>query len=154
MVGTGLGAKRGILFKNAIALEQSASLDTVVLDKTGTLTRGEPEVVEIIGDGLDDGELLRLVAAVERETEHPLAEAIVHAAEQRGVERPRAERRSKPSPATAPSRPSTAGAVIVGNRRLLEREQVSLDGLARPSRRDGGRGRPSSTSPSTAARPA
>ena len=91
MVGTGLGARRGILFKNAIAIEQSASLDTVVLDKTGTLTRGEPEVVEITGDGLDDDDLLRLVAAVERESEHPLAEAIVTAAEERGVERLRAE---------------------------------------------------------------
>jgi P-type Cu2+ transporter len=83
MVGTGLGARRGILFKNAIAIEQSASLETVVLDKTGTLTRGEPEVVEVTGDGLDDGELLRLVAAVERESEHPLAGAIVKAADER-----------------------------------------------------------------------
>ena len=81
MVGTGLGARRGILFKNAIAIEQSAHLDTVVLDKTGTLTRGEPDVVEIVSEGVDEKELLRLVAAVERESEHPLAEAIVKAAE-------------------------------------------------------------------------
>ena len=54
MVGTGLGAKRGILFKNAMALEQAASLDTVVLDKTGTLTRGEPEVVAVVtADGFE-----------------------------------------------------------------------------------------------------
>jgi P-type Cu2+ transporter len=129
MVGTGLGARRGILFKNAIAIEQSASLDTVVLDKTGTLTRGEPEVVEITGDGLDDGELLRLVAAVERESEHPLAEAIVKAAEQRGVERPHAEQFESVAGygavATVDGR-----RVLVGNRRLLEREHVSLDGLA------------------------
>jgi len=76
MVRTGLGAKRGILFKNAVALEQVASLDTVVLDKTGTLTNGEPEVVAAIAaDALDEGELLRLSAAVERESEHPLAGA-------------------------------------------------------------------------------
>ena len=63
MVGTGLGAKRGILFKNAIALEQAASLDTVVFDKTGTLTRGEPEVVDVAtADGVDEDEVLRLVA--------------------------------------------------------------------------------------------
>ena len=62
MVGTGLGAKRGILFKNAVALEQVASLDTVVLDKTGTLTKGEPEVVAVVtADGIDENELLRLV---------------------------------------------------------------------------------------------
>ncbi|RPI08374.1 MAG: copper-translocating P-type ATPase, partial [Actinobacteria bacterium] len=129
MVGTGLGARRGILFKNAIAIEQSASLDTVVLDKTGTLTRGEPEVVEITGDGLDDGELLRLVASVERESEHPLAEAIVKAAEDRGVDRLRAEQfesvAGHGAVATVEGR-----RVLVGNRRLLEREHVSLNGLA------------------------
>jgi Cu2+-exporting ATPase len=129
MVGTGLGARRGILFKNAIAIEQSASLDTVVLDKTGTLTRGEPEVVEITGDGLNDGELLRLVAAVERESEHPLADAIVKAAEQRGVERLRAEQFESVAGhgafATVDGRH-----VLVGNRRLLEREHVSLNSLA------------------------
>jgi len=129
MVGTGLGARRGILFKNAIAIEQSASLDTVVLDKTGTLTRGEPEVVDITGDGLDDRELLRLVAAVERESEHPLAEAIVKAAEERGVERLRAQQfesvAGHGAVATVDGR-----RVLVGNRRLLEREHVSLDGLA------------------------
>jgi P-type Cu2+ transporter len=129
MVGTGLGAKRGILFKNAIAIEQSAALDTVVLDKTGTLTRGEPEVVELTGDGLDDGDMLRLVAAVERESEHPLAEAIVKAAEQRGVERLRAEQfesvAGHGAVATVDGR-----RVLVGNRRLLEREHVSLNGLA------------------------
>src|SRR5205823_4771557 len=58
MVGTGLGAKRGVLFKNAIALEQAASLNTVVFDKTGTLTRGEPEVVEIAtADGINERDL-------------------------------------------------------------------------------------------------
>jgi Cu2+-exporting ATPase len=129
MVGSGLGARRGILFKHAMALEQAATLDTVVLDKTGTLTRGEPEVVEITGDGLDDGELLRLVAAVERESEHPLAVAIVKAAEARGVEQLRAEWfesvAGHGAVATVDGR-----RVLVGNRRLLEREQVSLNGLA------------------------
>jgi cation transport ATPase len=84
MVGTALGAKRGILFKNAIALEQIAGLDTVVLDKTGTLTKGEPQVVAILTqNGTSEDELLRLSAAVERESEHPLAQAIVHAAGER-----------------------------------------------------------------------
>jgi P-type Cu2+ transporter len=140
MVGTGLGARRGILFKNAIAIEQSASLDTVVLDKTGTLTRGEPEVVEITGDGLDDGELLRLVAAVERESEHPLAEAIVKAAEERGVERLRAEQFDSVAGHGAVA---TVGGrrVLVGNRRLLEREHVSLNGLAVRADKMAGAGR-------------
>jgi Cu2+-exporting ATPase len=140
MVGTGLGARRGILFKNAIAIEQSASLDTVVLDKTGTLTRGEPEVVEIIGDGLDDGDLLRLVAAVERESEHPLAEAIVKAAEERGIEQLRAEQFESVAGHGAVA--TVAGRrVLVGNRRLLDREHVSLDGLAARANEMAGAGR-------------
>jgi Cu2+-exporting ATPase len=140
MVGTGLGARRGILFKNAIAIEQSASLDTIVLDKTGTLTRGEPEVVEITGDGVDDGQLLRLVAAVERESEHPLAEAIVRAAEKRRIERLRADQfesiAGHGAVATVDGR-----RVLVGNRRLLEREHVSLNGLGFRADKIAGAGR-------------
>jgi Cu2+-exporting ATPase len=129
MVGTGLGARRGILFKSAIAIEQSAHLDTVVLDKTGTLTRGEPDVVEIVSEGVDEKELLRLVAAVERESEHPLAEAIVKAAEERGVDAVRSEQFE--SVAGHGAIATVDGQrVAVGNRRLLERENVSLGGLA------------------------
>ena len=73
MVGTGLGAKRGVLFKNATALETAARIDTVVMDKTGTLTKGEPEVTDVVVDGIDGDGLLALAAAVERESEHPLA---------------------------------------------------------------------------------
>ena len=54
MVGTGLGAQRGVLFKNATALETSARIDTVVMDKTGTLTKGEPEVTDVVADGIDE----------------------------------------------------------------------------------------------------
>jgi Cu2+-exporting ATPase len=88
---TGMGARRGILFKNAIAIEQTARLDTVVLDKTGTLTRGEPEVVglELLDgtEGLDERRLLALAAAAERDSEHPLADAVVRAAELHGAPR-------------------------------------------------------------------
>ena len=140
MVGTGLGARRGILFKNAIAVEQSARLDTVVLDKTGTLTRGEPEVVDITADGSDEDELLRLVAAVERESEHPLAGAIVKVADERGIERLRAEQfeaaAGHGAVATVDGR-----RVLVGNRRLLEREHVSLNGLAVRAEEMAGAGR-------------
>jgi Cu2+-exporting ATPase len=129
MVGTGLGAQRGILFKNAMAIEQAASLDTVVLDKTGTLTRGEPEVVEVVADGVGESELLRVVAGLERESEHPLAEAIVKAADERGLERVRAEDfesiAGHGAVATVDGR-----RVLAGNRRLLERERIALDGLA------------------------
>src|SRR5207344_2656420 len=85
MVGAGLGAKRGILFKNAMALETSARIQVVVMDKTGTLTKGEPEVLQILVEGIPEEEVLRLVAAVERESEHPLADAVVKHADARAV---------------------------------------------------------------------
>jgi P-type Cu2+ transporter len=130
MVGTGLGAKRGILFKSAVSLEQVASLDTVVLDKTGTLTKGEPEVVAVVAaDELDERELLRAAAAVERESEHPLAEAVVRAARERGLEAPRAS--AFEAVAGHGAIATVEGhRVALGNARLLEREHVSLDGLA------------------------
>ncbi len=87
MVGTGLGAKRGVLFKNATGIETAAHIDTVVLDKTGTLTKGEPEVTDYIPIGMDDLELLALAAALERESEHPLAKAIVTYADSRNIPR-------------------------------------------------------------------
>lgn len=86
MVGTGLGAKRGILFKNATALETAARIQTVVMDKTGTLTQGKPEVTDFIPvAGINGDELLALVAAVEKESEHPLAQAVVNYAKSKGV---------------------------------------------------------------------
>jgi Cu2+-exporting ATPase len=140
MVGTGLGARRGIFFKNAIAIEQSARLDTVVFDKTGTLTRGEPEVVSLVTDGINEKDLLRLVAGVERESEHPLAEAIVRAAEARGLDPPRAEAfeavAGHGAIATVEGR-----RLAVGNARLLEREKISLDGLAERATELAGEGR-------------
>ena len=93
MVATGRGAELGVLIKGGEPLERSEALDTVVFDKTGTITEGRPAVqaVELAADGPigDDGELLALAAAVERLSEHPLAEAIVAEADRRGVaERP------------------------------------------------------------------
>src|SRR6202140_4222916 len=84
MVGSGLGAKRGILFKNAAAIAAAAGVEVVVTDKTGTLTKGEPEVIEVFTDGIVEEQLLALAAAVERDSEHPLAEAIVRRAAQAG----------------------------------------------------------------------
>ena len=141
MVGTGLGARRGILFKNAVALEQVASLDTVVLDKTGTLTKGEPEVVAVVpADGIDENELLRLAAAVERESEHPLAEAVVRAAKERGLEPPRAE--AFEAVAGHGAIATVEGQrLVLGNARLLERERVTLDGLSERAAALAGEGR-------------
>ena len=133
MVGTGLGAKRGVLIKNATALEASARIDTVVMDKTGTLTKGEPEVTDLVADGMSEGDMLALVAAVERESEHPLAGAIVKYADDHGVPAlPLTGFRSIPGHgATAEVR---GRRVAVGNRRLMAAEGVDLGSLM--ARRD------------------
>jgi Cu2+-exporting ATPase len=141
MVGTDLGAKRGILFKNAGAIEQIAALDTVVLDKTGTLTKGEPQVVAIVTrDGTSEDELLRLSAAVERESEHPLARAIARAASQRNLAPPQAE--SFEAVAGEGAVATVEGhRLAIGNARLVEREHASLDGLSERAQQLAGQGR-------------
>ena len=84
MVGVGRGAQAGVLIKNAEALERMEKIDTLVVDKTGTLTEGKPAVTAIVpAQGFDETELLRLAASVERASEHPLAQAIVRAADER-----------------------------------------------------------------------
>ncbi|RXK88447.1 heavy metal translocating P-type ATPase [Chlorobaculum sp. 24CR] len=88
IVGAGLGARHGILVRNAESLETLSRVDTVVFDKTGTITRGTPSVtgIEPFGDKMTDGELLALAAGIEQHSEHPLAQAIVNAARVRNVE--------------------------------------------------------------------
>jgi len=86
MVGTGRGAERGILIKGGEALEMAHRIDTIVLDKTGTITRGKPRVTRVVpADGFTEDELLRLAASAERYSEHPLGRAIVEAAAERGL---------------------------------------------------------------------
>ena len=87
MVGTGRGAQAGVLIKNAEALERFAKVDTLVVDKTGTLTEGKPKVTTLVpAAGMDEKELLRLAASLERASEHPLSAAIVAAARERGLQ--------------------------------------------------------------------
>jgi P-type Cu2+ transporter len=128
MVGSGLGAKRGVLFKNATAIETAARIEVVVMDKTGTLTKGEPEVTDVIAHGISEDELMSVAAALEQESEHPLAEAIVRRAEERGIPRVRAVDFEN-----VPGHGATAlvdgRRVAVGNLRLMEREGVDLDEL-------------------------
>jgi Cu2+-exporting ATPase len=141
MVGTGLGAERGILFKHAMALEQAAALDTVVLDKTGTLTRGEPEVVAVAtADGIDEQEVLRLVAGAEGDSEHPLAQAIVTAARDRGLAIARPES-FEAVPGHGLLATVDGHRLAVGNARLLDREGVALDGLGSRAAELAGQGR-------------
>jgi Cu+-exporting ATPase len=135
MVGVGKGADYGILFKNSAALEQAHKLDTVVLDKTGTITRGQPAVTEIFtssGIMVDadspNSDLLRLAASAERGSEHPLGEAIVREAEMRGLEL------FQPDQFEAITGHGITALVdgqrvLVGNKRLMIREGVHLNGL-------------------------
>ena len=86
MVATGKGAQNGVLFKNAEAIEVLRKVDTLVVDKTGTLTEGKPKLISIVtGPGTDESTLLRFAASLERSSEHPLAAAIVRGAEERGI---------------------------------------------------------------------
>lgn len=82
MVGSGVGAKNGILFKNAVSLEEAGKINTVVLDKTGTITEGKPRVTDIIPDGVTENELLKIAYSLEKKSEHPLAGAIIRRAEE------------------------------------------------------------------------
>lgn len=91
MVGIGRGAKSGILIKDAASLEVLEKVDTLVVDKTGTLTQGRPALTEVVSlDGFSDSDILTLSAALEKGSEHPLAEAIVRSAEEKGLDLPKA----------------------------------------------------------------
>ena len=86
MVGNGMGAKNGVLFKTSASLEETGKVDIVALDKTGTITRGEPTVTKLVpADGVSQVELLALAAALEAKSEHPLAKAVLREAEARGI---------------------------------------------------------------------
>jgi len=89
MAGTGKGAEFGVLFKGAEAIEKTSKLQTIVFDKTGTLTKGEPSVTDVVASGqssVNGDQLLRFAAVAEKNSEHPLGEAIVHGAESRGLQ--------------------------------------------------------------------
>ena len=157
MVGVGKGAEAGILFKNSAALEEAHRLKTIVLDKTGTITRGEPAVTDVItndelrmtneeqggrgagaqGNGslapahspLTTDHWLRLAGAAERGSEHPLGEAIVRAAEARGLDVPQPEA-FEAVPGHGIIATVEGQRVLVGNRRLMEREEIDVSELA------------------------
>jgi len=129
MVGVGRGAQAGVLIKNAEALERMEKVDTLVLDKTGTLTEGRPKVVATKpADDFDETEMLRLAASVERSSEHPLAQAIVAAA---------AERKIELAPVRGFDSPSGKGAigmverrrVVLGNARFLNELNIATSAL-------------------------
>lgn len=85
MVGSGAGARNGILFKTAVSLEEAGRVNIIALDKTGTITKGEPKVTDIIPDGITEGELMQLAYSIEKKSEHPLAKAIVQKAPEMNI---------------------------------------------------------------------
>ncbi len=127
MVSTGLGAKNGILFKNASALEDATKLEVIVFDKTGTLTIGQPEVVEIVtAEGVTEDTLLSAAAAVEQGSDHPLAQSILRKAENLKVQAPT----KFESLDGMGARADTAdGTVFLGNRRLMDTQKIALGNL-------------------------
>ena len=140
MVGVGRGAQSGVLIKNAEALERLEKVDTLVVDKTGTLTEGKPSVVAIkTAHGADETELLRLTASLERSSEHPLAAAIVRSATERGLAL------AEPERFASPVGKGVTGIVdghklVIGNRRIMSEAGVdttSLDASADRLRQEG-----------------
>ncbi len=140
MVGVGRGAQAGVLIRDAEALERMEKIDTIVVDKTGTLTEGKPSVTSIIAvKGWDDDELLRLAASVELASEHPLAAAIVKAAKERKLDL------AKVGAFDSPSGKGATGLVgrkriVIGNAKFMGDLKVSIDALAGRAdamRRDG-----------------
>jgi Cu2+-exporting ATPase len=142
MVGTGLGAEQGILFKNAEALEGPAHLSAVIFDKTGTLTKGEPEVVQVVtkANPVDEGELIRLLASAEAASEHPLAQAVVDYAKANGAQLSKAfdfkAILGRGAEATVDNRQ-----LVFGNRQLMDERGIALGDLGDAAKELEGAGR-------------
>ena len=130
MVGVGRGAQAGVLIRDAEALEVLEKIDTLVVDKTGTLTEGKPRLVQMeTMEGGDEADLLRLAAALERGSEHPLAEAIVSGAKERGVESAPAQDFNSVTGKGVSGKVDGRSAQL-GNRKLMEDAGVDVDALA------------------------
>ncbi len=139
MVGTGLGAMNGILFKNASALEDATKLDVIVFDKTGTLTVGQPQVVDVVpAEGHDESDVLTTAAAVEQGSDHPLAQAILRRAQGMAVPIQTAFQNIEGMGARAEI---DGDPVFLGNRRLMDAEKLPLGNLSAEAARLQGAGR-------------
>lgn len=139
MVGTGIGARNGILFKNAGALEEATKLDVIVFDKTGTLTMGQPRVVDVIpAEGTDADTVLRMAAAVERGSDHPLALAIIERAEGLDVPGTGTFLNIEGKGAQAEI---DGELVYLGNRRLMDEQKIDLASLSQAADELKGAGR-------------
>ena len=125
MVGTGRGAQSGILIKGGEALETAHKLTTIVLDKTGTITQGKPEVTDIIAQDFDENELLKLAASAERNSEHPLGEAMVRAAEKRKLDLAKPQKFDSISGQGIEAE-IEGRAVLIGNAKLFGNQKIEI----------------------------
>lgn len=126
MVGTGLGAENGILFKKASALQKSYEVNTIVFDKTGTLTRGKPEVTDIISlDGTNNDDIIKYAAIAEKRSEHPLAEAILNKAKYEKLKIPDAKSFNSITGSGVEAYYSSKK-IWLGNRRLMLDKKISM----------------------------
>ncbi|MFH1539826.1 MAG: heavy metal translocating P-type ATPase, partial [bacterium] len=129
MVGTGRGARMGILIRSGEALENAFRLTTIVFDKTGTLTNGRPEVTDVIpADGVEEKELLRLAASAERDSEHPIAKAVVEKAKNMGLKLSD-KIEFKAEPGLGVSAKVDGREVLVGNLKFMRRKSVRFESL-------------------------
>jgi Cu+-exporting ATPase len=130
MVGVGRGAQMGVLVKNAAALERLENIDTLVVDKTGTLTEGKPRLTKVFTRNIDEKELLRLAASVEKASEHPLAVSVVNAANEKGLKI--SEAVDFDSPTGKGVMASVDGKrIALGNSKFLNELGISTDDLAK-----------------------
>lgn len=128
MVGTGKGAQYGVLIKSGAALETAHKIEVVVLDKTGTITEGKPVVTDILPGGtMDENKLLQLAASCEKGSEHPLGDAIVKCAEDKGVEFIKTQQ-FEAVPGYGISVQLDGKKVLLGNQKLMDEQNINLDG--------------------------
>jgi Cu+-exporting ATPase len=125
MVGTGKGAENGILIKSGEHLERAHKMDSIIFDKTGTITKGKPDVTDIVSFGEDRKEILRISASVEKTSEHPLGEAIVKKAEEEGLALSEAESFSA-VPGKGLKASFEGREILLGNRKLMRENDIDL----------------------------
>lgn len=141
MVGTGKGAEYGVLIKSGVALESAHKINTIVFDKTGTITEGKPKVTDIIvRNGITEEYLLQLAASAEKGSEHPLGEAIVKEAEERGLDIKKLDY-FKAIPGHGIEVKMEGQEILLGNRKLLVERNISLEKLEEISNKLAGEGK-------------
>ena len=140
MVGTGKGAEYGVLIKSGVALETTHKIQTIVFDKTGTITEGKPKVTDVVTNGITEDDLLQLAASAEKGSEHPLGEAIVKGAEERGLTLKNLDS-FRAIPGHGIEVTIDHKNILAGNRKLIVDRKISLENLETTSDKLAGEGK-------------